>query len=114
MVGHLNDAERIFTTRAFRISRGDKTPQPAFDENVYAVAGNYDARSLADLMSEFAILRRGTLALYLSLSNNQWTMMGVASETNYSVRAIAWATAGHFEHHMRVVEERYLPNLPGA
>ena len=33
VVGHMSDAERIFTYRALRIARGDQTPLAAFDEN---------------------------------------------------------------------------------
>ena len=39
LLGHLNDAERIFSYRLLRISRGDSTPLPGFDQNPYVVAG---------------------------------------------------------------------------
>src|SRR5687768_14016948 len=35
VVGHMGDAERIFGYRALRISRGDATPLPGFEENAY-------------------------------------------------------------------------------
>jgi hypothetical protein len=33
VVGHLIDAERIFTYRALRVARGDSTPLASIDEN---------------------------------------------------------------------------------
>src|SRR5512133_3675899 len=35
VIGHLTDGERVFGYRAFCFSRGEQTPLPAFDENVY-------------------------------------------------------------------------------
>lgn len=39
VLGHLTDAERIFSYRLLRIGRGDATPLPGFDENSYVPAG---------------------------------------------------------------------------
>ncbi|HEY6506074.1 MAG TPA: DinB family protein, partial [Chitinophagaceae bacterium] len=33
---HIIDGERIFSYRALCFARGDKTPLPGFDENIYA------------------------------------------------------------------------------
>ena len=38
VIGHLADAERVFSYRLLRIARGDQTPLAGFDENTY-VAG---------------------------------------------------------------------------
>ena len=64
MLGHLTDAERVFSYRAFRISRGDATPLPGFDENPYVDAGNFDSRTVADLLDELHAARASTLALF--------------------------------------------------
>jgi hypothetical protein len=37
-VGHIADAERVFSYRAMRIARGDVTPLASFDENAYVPA----------------------------------------------------------------------------
>ena len=37
---HIIDAERIFSYRALRFARKDKTPLPGFDENSFAAASN--------------------------------------------------------------------------
>ena len=33
VLGHVTDAERIFTYRALRIARGDQTPLPGFEQD---------------------------------------------------------------------------------
>src|SRR5687768_5597959 len=35
VLGHVADAERVFTYRALRFARADATPLPGFDENHY-------------------------------------------------------------------------------
>src|SRR5947207_962193 len=53
VVGHINDAERIFAYRALRISRIDPTPLPGFEQDPYVAASNFSARTLPDLVQEF-------------------------------------------------------------
>ncbi|MDE0649100.1 MAG: DinB family protein [Gammaproteobacteria bacterium] len=36
VVGHVIDAERMFSVRAMAFARGDASHYPSFDENVYA------------------------------------------------------------------------------
>ena len=47
VLGHMVDAERIFSYRALRIARGDATPLPGFEENDYATTAGSDARPVA-------------------------------------------------------------------
>src|SRR5438045_954161 len=49
VVGHMSDAERVFTYRAMRIARGDQTPLPGFEQNDYVRSGNFSERTLAGL-----------------------------------------------------------------
>jgi hypothetical protein len=35
VLGHINDAERVFTYRALRIARGDTTPMEGFEQDDY-------------------------------------------------------------------------------
>jgi hypothetical protein len=108
VVGHLSDSERVFSYRALRIARNDRTPLPAFDENAWMPYGNFDARSLADLLDELKHVRRSTLALYGSLTPEMVARQGTASQKEVTVRALIYITAGHERHHRRMLEERYL------
>ena len=40
VIGHLTDAERVFTYRALSFARGDTSALPSFDENVWAETSN--------------------------------------------------------------------------
>lgn len=107
VVGHVIDAERIFTYRALRIARGDATPLPGFDENEYVRTAGSDNRTLASLVRELGAVRESTVPLFESLSDEVWIRRGVASGKEISVRALAYITAGHPMHHLRILRERY-------
>jgi uncharacterized damage-inducible protein DinB len=107
VLGHLADVERIFAYRLLRISRGDPTPLPGFDENAYVPAGRFDARSLRSLMDEFRIVRQGTLALVQGLPPECWGRRGEASGKPISARALAYIIVGHVTHHLSVLRDRY-------
>lgn len=108
IIQHLIDCERIFSYRALRFSRNDKTELPGFDENSYAenTAGNL--RTIQDLLTELAVVRQSTLSLFKSFSQEQLTRTGVASNKEISVRAIGFIIMGHQKHHQNIFQQRYL------
>ena len=107
VIGHLIDAERIFTYRALRIARGDRTLLPGFDENEYVKTAGSDRRTIADLGRELAAVRESTVLLFESLEDDAWTRTGNANGKEMSVRALAYVTAGHPLHHLGILRERY-------
>jgi hypothetical protein len=113
VAGHLIDGERIFGARAFCFSRGEQAPLPSFDENVYVEAGRYGGVPLRELVAEFAAVRAANLLFLSRLEEERWMQVGTASSRPISVRAIAYILAGHVQHHLAIVEERYLPALRG-
>ena len=108
VVGHVIDAERMFTVRTMAFARGDRSHFPSFDENAYADASGADRRLLADLAEEFSAVRTATLLLLRSFEDGAWDRRGVASGYEFTVRSLAWIIAGHSRHHRGVVAERYL------
>lgn len=107
VLGHLIDAERIFAYRVLRIARGDTTPLPGFDENAYTPESGAAGRTVADLAAECNAVRHATLALLRSLTPETAARRGTASGHTVSARAIAWIIAGHAQHHLKVLRERY-------
>jgi uncharacterized damage-inducible protein DinB len=107
VVGHLIDAERIFTYRALRVARGDRTPLASFDENAYVRTAGSDARTLDDLARELEAVREASVLLFESLPADAWALSGVASDREVSLRALAYITAGHALHHLQILRERY-------
>ena len=114
VLGHMADAERVFTYRAMRIGRGDQTPLPGFEQDDYVKNGGFGDRKLADLAEEFAAIRGASIALFRSLNDAAWMRRGTASGKEVSVRALAFMTAGHELHHQRILDERYFAAIPRA
>lgn len=108
IVLHMIDTERIFAYRALRISRGDKTPLPGFEENDYVPFAFANSRTLESLLAEYENARKATISFFESLNEEQLLFMGTASNTPISVRAIGFIITGHQNHHLRVISERYL------
>ena len=107
VIGHLIDAERIFTYRALRVARGDRTPLASFDENEFVKTAGSEARTLASLTRELGAVREATAQLFESLPDEAWGRSGIASGKDVSLRALAYITTGHAMHHLRILRERY-------
>ncbi len=105
---HMLDAERIFTYRALRFARNDKTPLSGFDENAYAAHLNAEGRSLAQIGDEMEHLRTATVDLFKSFTPEMLTRKGTANNNELSVGALGIIIAGHETHHCKVLKERYL------
>ena len=114
VLGHITDSERIFTYRALRIARGDRTPLPGFEQDDFVKNGGFSERTLASVADEFALVRAASIALFRSFPGEAWARRGVASQKEVTVRALAFITAGHQIHHRIILEERYLPAIPRA
>lgn len=109
-LGHVIDAERVFSYRAMRIARNDKTPLASFDQDDYVKYGPFRQCSLSQLVEEFMAVRKATLWLYRALDEAAWTRRGVASEKEVTVRALAYITAGHELHHQKLFQQKYFHN----
>jgi hypothetical protein len=108
ILGHLIDAERIFSTRALRFSRDDRTPLPGFDQDQYVPESNVAHRSVSDLLEEWTLLRKATIKMFKNFTSEMLEREGVASGWPISVMTIGFIIAGHEKHHQRIFQERYL------
>ena len=108
IVQHLTDAERIFAYRSLRIARNDTTPLPGFEENSYVDMAGANNRSLDNLVGEFIIVRKATIALFQNFSEEQLQLLGTASNASVSVRALGCIILGHTLHHLNVITTRYI------
>ncbi|NOT31676.1 MAG: DinB family protein [Planctomycetes bacterium] len=109
IVGHVIDAERVFSYRALRMARGDATPLAGFEQDDFVAAAHFDRRTLADLVAELEHLRAANLRFFRSLEPADWERRGTASDNPFVVCAFPYILAGHEAHHRRVLAERYLP-----
>jgi len=111
VIGHLNDVERVFSYRLLRISRNDATPLPGFEQEDYVRAAGFDRYPLSDLLREFEYLRRANMITIQHMSDEAVNRCGTASGVTVSARALIYMLAGHVEHHMASLHEKYLPNV---
>ena len=111
VIGHLNDVERVFSYRLLRISRNDPTPLPGFEQDDYVRESGFDGYSLADLIQEFEFLRRANILAIKNMPDASTLNRGTASGATISARALIHMLAGHVDHHMASLREKYLPAL---
>jgi hypothetical protein len=107
VVGHMIDLERIFGYRALRFARADTTPIEGFDQDAYVPAGEFDRRTLADLVGDFEAVRRSTLTLIRGFPPGAWSRIGTANAKPISVRALIYIIAGHERDHLGTLKARY-------
>lgn len=108
VVSHVNDTERVFVFRALWFARGFDSPLPSFDQDVAVAGADADERSWSSHIDEFSAIRAATSAFFESVPAQTWDRRGIASGNPFSVRALAYITAGHVAHHSRVLRTLYL------
>jgi hypothetical protein len=112
VIGHITDTERVMSYRLLRIARGDSaTSLPGFDENQFVEGAAFDRKTIQQLLFEMKAVRTATLALVEGLEDEVWTRRGLTNGKIVSARALAYIIAGHWVHHIQIIEERYLSAL---
>ena len=107
-MSHINDTERMFVFRALWFARSLGSELPSFDQEVAMAAVRFDDRPLSDLVDEFRTIRESSVRFFRGLPDDAWAKRGIASGKPFTVRALAYITAGHLAHHMRILREKYL------
>jgi len=108
VIGHIIDNEIIFSYRALRIARNDKTPLPGYEQDDYNKFSNYKNSKFGDLINQFYHLREANILLFKSLDEECFSKTGTANNSVISVKAIAYIIVGHVIHHINILRERYL------
>jgi DinB superfamily len=107
IVGHLADVERVFAYRALRIARADPVMWTTVEFGDWAAAAGFEARSLGDVVAEYAAVRAAFVALLRGLDAAAWTRRAPPDWTLRSVRAVAYAMAGHERHHLASIRRQH-------
>ena len=108
LIQHSIDTERVFCYRALCFARNDKTSLPGFDQDIFVDNGNANQLEFSNLLDEMSTLRKSTIQLYKSFSEDALLRIGVASGNKISVRALGYLFSGHQMHHLNIVKQRYL------
>lgn len=111
VVGHIIETERVMAYRALRISRGDKTPLPGFDQDLFVNGADYNNQSMDGLILELETVRNATLLQFRGNTEAMWAQIGTASDGPASARALAYIIAGHEIYHCKLFQEKYQQEL---
>lgn len=107
VIQHLTDNDRIQSYRALRISRGDTTPLPGYDQDVVAQNNRANDRNLQDLLEEHATVRTSTIQLFSSMRSEDMLRIGSANGNPITPLALGFQIVGHQIYHKQVLRERY-------
>ena len=108
VLNHVTDSERVFALRAFWFARGLQTPLPSYDQDIAARGAEADGVPWAAHLEEFQRVRLATVSLFENMPAPSWTRTGIASDNRFTVRSLAYIIAGHLDHHIAVLQQRYL------
>lgn len=103
------DTERVFSYRALVAARGDTTTSHyRMDEELYAKNVDVSHRTLQSLISEFKAVRSATGEIFENLTDAQSKSPCNVVTHPMTARAIGYFMIGHIQHHLNIIEERYL------
>lgn len=105
---HVIDTERILSYRALCIARGEAQSLPGFDENTYAANSRAASRNWNDMTEEFRLVRKASEYLFRSFNEEQLETAGTANNSPVYVLGLGFIVAGHCQHHLNIVEKKYL------
>lgn len=106
---HIIDTERVFSYRGLVAARGDSiTPHYRMDEELYASNVDVSQRNLESLFAEFKAVRTATSELFENITDAQSKMSCNILTHPMTARAIGYFLMGHVQHHLNVLEERYI------
>jgi hypothetical protein len=109
IIQHIIDTERILTYRALRFARNDETPLPGFEESTLSMHTRANERSIVSLFDELLLVRRTTKIMFENFNTEMLLRNGTASGKKISVLALGFTIIGHQLHHLKIIEERYVP-----
>jgi hypothetical protein len=105
---HVIDTERILGFRALCIARKEAQSLPGFEEKDYAANSKAGNRNWNDMIGEFRVLRKSSEYMFASFDEEQLENSGIANNSPLYVLGIGFIVAGHCQHHLNIVKERYL------
>lgn len=113
ILAHLADTEIVASWRIRSILGAPGTPLQAFDQDTWVTAGHYDRRDPRQSLELFRVLREVNLALYKTLTPEQWKHHGMHAERGVeTVEHTVRLFAGHDLNHTRQVEQILRANGP--
>lgn len=108
ILAHLLDSEIILGYRALRYARNDTTDLSMYDHDNYVKTGMFNLVSSDLLIKHYASVRESNYLLFKTFTDEVWLRKGLTGGKQFTTRTIPYITAGHTQHHIKVIEEKYL------
>jgi hypothetical protein len=108
---HIIDTERVMGYRTLRYARRDGVVPQGYDENLFAANANAQHRSLADILEELKQTHQASRLMFRSFDAKTLQATGTNWNREMSVLAMGFLITGHLIHHLKIIQEKYLPLL---
>ena len=105
---HIIETEMVMLNRALRISRKDPEPLAGMDQEHFIQHAHTDEIAPQNLINAYVAVRRTSLAMAHLITPEQYMNTGIAWKYSVSVRALFYIIAGHEQHHLQILDEKYL------
>ena len=106
---HVIDTERVMAYRTLRYARRDGVIPQGYDQDLFASNANAENRTLEDILEELKQLHQATRLMFRSFDAETLQVTGINWNKEMSVLAMGFLITGHFIHHLKVIDEKYLP-----
>ncbi len=113
IVTHITDFERILGYRTLVYARQAGIVPQGIEEDTLAVNSRSHDREIRAAFAELRIARLSTKAMFEGFDDQAFDVIGKIWKDEMTVLAMGFNMIGHQIHHLRVIEERYLPLLKG-
>lgn len=105
IVTHLADTEIVLAFRLRMVLAQPGTPLQAMDQNKWAAGLRYDQADVDEQIELFCALRRNHLAIWDSLTDEDWQKFGIHEERGKeTVERITQHFAGHDINHLKQID----------
>jgi len=106
---HIIDTERVFAYRTLRFARRDGITPQGYDQDIFAANAHAQQRSLKDMIEEIKLVHQSSCLLFRSFDKETLQATGICWNKEMSVLAMGFVITGHFIHHIKIIQEKYLP-----
>ena len=97
--------------QALMLARKVKSVLAGFDEQLHVKNANAARRTVDEMIEEIGIGRASTVSLFDSFDDEILLRKAINWKYEISVLAMGFTIIGHQTHHLKIIEERYLPFL---
>jgi light-regulated signal transduction histidine kinase (bacteriophytochrome) len=108
VLSHLIDVERVMVNRMHVFSRNEKEPIPGFNHDEYVNQADLSNKTIEGLLTEFEMVRAGTMHMVNSFSSDELKRNGEANNLKFTTEGLSWIILGHTIHHLNILKERYV------